>query len=84
MCATVCPSQALAFTTHEEIERTRRGKAINEWRFGDEVVHTKVFVMVPPKVPRIDVGLVALRPRKDAEPLRSAPEDDVAMLLEGA
>ena len=36
MCATVCPSQALAFTTREEIERTRRGAAINQWTFGSE------------------------------------------------
>jgi Fe-S-cluster-containing dehydrogenase component len=78
MCATVCPSQALAFTTHEEIERTRRGTAVNEWVFGDEVVRTKVFVVVPPDVPRVRVDLV---------PLSLGPpvdRDDVAALLEEA
>ncbi len=83
MCATVCPSQALAFTTREEIEQTRRGKAINEWHFGDEVVRTKVFVMVPETVSHIDVGLVTLRAKKDGEPVRTEPTYDVAVLLEG-
>jgi Fe-S-cluster-containing dehydrogenase component len=78
MCATVCPSQALAFTTHEEIARTRRGVAINEWRFGDEVVKTKVHVVVPREVSRVEVGLVPLRRAEAVDP------DDVALLLEGA
>ena len=82
MCATVCPSQALAFTTREEIERTRAGTAINEWRFGDEIVKTKVHVMVPSEVRRIEVGLVTLRKNK-TEALTPVRVDDVALLLEG-
>ncbi len=86
MCATVCPSQALSFTTREEIERTRRGKAINEWRFGDELVRTKVFVMVPTPTARLDVGLVKLRLSRGEKGDASPPAhhgDDVALLLEG-
>jgi Fe-S-cluster-containing dehydrogenase component len=83
MCATVCPSQALTFATPEEIVRSRRGEAINEWQFGGEVVKTKVFVMVPREVQRVDVGLTQLRTKKDKEPVRSGPIDDVAALLEG-
>lgn len=81
-CATVCPSQALAFTTREEIERTRSGVAINEWRFGDERVRTKVHVMVPRKTERVEVGLVALRKKKDGAPVGAAHVHDVAELLE--
>lgn len=83
MCATVCPSEALTFTTAEEIARTREGMAIDEWRFGDEIVRTKVRVIVPREVKRLDVGLVPLR-MKDGRPA-SAPIDptDVAFLLEG-
>ena len=55
MCATVCPSGALAFTTRETIERTRRGAAIREWMFGGEKVRTMVNVLVPDGVQRIDV-----------------------------
>lgn len=82
MCATVCPSQALTFTTRDEIERTRRGKAIDEWRFGDEVVRTKVFVLVPARTARIEIGLSKLRTGRDGRPAASARSDDVAALLE--
>ena len=56
MCATVCPSGALAFTTIEEIMRTRQGRAVNDWQFGDQHVRTKVFVLVPTEVTHVDVG----------------------------
>jgi Fe-S-cluster-containing dehydrogenase component len=78
MCATVCPSQALAFTTREQIERTRDGTAVNEWIFGDQVVRTKVFVVVPAGTRSVPSDLVQLG-RAPA-----APPDDVAALLEGA
>lgn len=48
MCASVCPSGALFFGTAEEIERLRpRSRPINEFRFGRQVIDTKVFMMVP-------------------------------------
>jgi Fe-S-cluster-containing dehydrogenase component len=75
MCATVCPSQALAFTTVEEIERTRRGSAINRWVFGGEVVETKVFVMVPAAVGAVEPDLVQIGGRRHET-------FDVAALLE--
>ncbi len=82
MCATVCPSQALAFTTREEMERTRSGIAVNEWRFGNEIVRTKVFVVVPPETQRVEVDVVGLR-RKGGDPSALAPDPtDVAALLE--
>jgi Fe-S-cluster-containing dehydrogenase component len=79
MCATVCPSGALTFATMEEIQRTRRGIPINSWKFGGEEVRTKVYVMVPRAVERVDVKLVQLT----ATPV-ALPEDpyDVALMLE--
>ncbi len=79
MCATVCPSQALAFTTREEIERTRRGAAVRDWNFGAQPVRTRVYVLVPDTVQRVSLGpvLKAVVPEK-------APTYDVAELLEGA
>ncbi len=76
MCATVCPSGALTFTTREQIEQTRQGRAIREWKFGNEVVRTKVNVLVPRNVERIDVSV---------EQLGAAAGDqyDVANLLMG-
>ena len=48
MCASVCPSQALAFSTREEMARLRPGaKPVNTFRFGAQIVRTKVNVMVP-------------------------------------
>jgi Fe-S-cluster-containing dehydrogenase component len=48
MCATVCPSQALFFGTREEIEALRpRSRAVNEFKFGREIVRTRVSMMIP-------------------------------------
>ena len=79
MCATVCPSGALTFTTMQEIQRTRQGAPVNEWKFGAEVVHTKVYVMVPPEVTRVDIGLIQIETTAAALP--SDPYD-VALMLE--
>jgi Fe-S-cluster-containing dehydrogenase component len=48
MCATVCPSQALYFGTRQEIERLRpNSKPFNTFRFGQQVITTKVNMMIP-------------------------------------
>jgi Fe-S-cluster-containing dehydrogenase component len=81
MCAAVCPSGALAFTTMEDIQRTRAGIAINTWQFGKEIVKTKVYVMVPREVERVNVDLVQI-----AATPATLPDDpyDVALMLEDA
>ena len=76
MCATVCPSGALTFTTRENIERTRRGVAIREWQFGGETVRTKVNVLVPRSVQRIDVSIEQIG-------MTTTDEYDVRNLLMG-
>jgi Fe-S-cluster-containing dehydrogenase component len=81
MCATVCPSGALAFTTIEEIMRTRQGRAVNDWQFGDQHVRTKVHVLVPTEITHVDVGLIPLRSLRRGSP--PADPYDVAALLEG-
>lgn len=48
MCASVCPSQALAFGTHEEMAKLRpNSMAVNSFQFGQQIINTKVAVMVP-------------------------------------
>jgi Fe-S-cluster-containing dehydrogenase component len=48
MCASVCPSQALFFGTREEFERLRpNSRPIDAFRFGSQVVTTKVKMVVP-------------------------------------
>jgi Fe-S-cluster-containing dehydrogenase component len=81
MCATVCPSGALAFTTIEEIMRTRQGRAVNDWQFGDQHVRTKVHVLVPTAITHVDVGLIPLSSLRRST-LEPADPYDVATLLE--
>jgi Fe-S-cluster-containing dehydrogenase component len=48
MCASVCPSQALFFGTREEIEALRpASRPITSFRFGAQVVSTRVRMLVP-------------------------------------
>ncbi len=47
MCATVCPSQALAYVKPEEIAAMRREKPVNTFYFGEQKIVTKVYMMAP-------------------------------------
>jgi Fe-S-cluster-containing dehydrogenase component len=48
MCATVCPSGALYYGPRAEVEAMRmRSRPTNQFRFGNQVVATKVNMMVP-------------------------------------
>ena len=80
MCATVCPSGALTYASMEEIQRTRQGIPVNSWRFGAEEVRTKVYIMVPREVTRVDIGLVQIHNTPSALPMDPY---DVALMLEG-
>ena len=46
MCATVCPSGALSYVRPTEIA-LRRERPVNTFRFGNQTVTTKVFMMAP-------------------------------------
>jgi Fe-S-cluster-containing dehydrogenase component len=58
MCATVCPSQALAFVPLDQIKRERRLKPTNIFHFGNQKVTTKVFMMVSDEVDDISIDVV--------------------------
>jgi len=48
MCATVCPSQALFFGTRDQIDALRpRSAPINQFKFGEQIIKTKVNMMAP-------------------------------------
>jgi Fe-S-cluster-containing dehydrogenase component len=48
MCATVCPSGALFYGTREQIGRNRPNSSpVNTFRFGRQLVKTKVNIMMP-------------------------------------
>ena len=59
MYATVCPSQALYYGVPEDIQRLRREKPVNEFRFGAQVVRTKVKMMSAPDTDEIDFDVLA-------------------------
>ena len=53
MCATVCPSQALAFVPRQTILETRREVPVSTFQFGNQTVRTKVQMMAPRGADRI-------------------------------
>jgi Rieske Fe-S protein len=55
MCATVCPSQALAYVKPEAM-RGRRERPTNVFVFGNQTVTTQLFMMAPAEAIRIDVA----------------------------
>jgi Fe-S-cluster-containing dehydrogenase component len=51
-CASVCPSQALAFGTREEMTQLRpTASPVNTFQFGMQTIRTKVNIMVPRDAP---------------------------------
>ncbi len=58
MCATVCPSQALAYVQPQQIQAGRRERATNVFQFGRQRVTTKVFMMVPSEQEQVRVDVV--------------------------
>ena len=57
MCATVCPSQALAFVPRQRILETRREVPVNTFQFGRQTVRTKVQMMAPAGTERITMDV---------------------------
>ena len=57
MCATVCPSQALTYGPPDVIARQRTAQPTADFRFGNEHVKTKVFMMAPAGEPVLAVNV---------------------------
>ena len=83
MCASVCPSQALAFGTRAEMERLRpNARPVNSFRFGLQTIRTKVNLMMPLSSPEevVDVTAAMFEP-----PIGHEMLDDVfGGLVDGA
>jgi Fe-S-cluster-containing dehydrogenase component len=67
MCATVCPSGALAYGSVDRIARQRQGTAVNEWVFGGETVRTQVYAMVADVRSHVDVELIQIDGKRDGK-----------------
>jgi Fe-S-cluster-containing dehydrogenase component len=60
MCASVCPSGALTYTTRGEIEKQRpRSRPLNQFQFGQQTITTKVNMMVPLGSPTEQIDVTA-------------------------
>jgi Fe-S-cluster-containing dehydrogenase component len=57
MCATVCPSQALAYVAPASIAGGRRERPTNVFRFGSQTVVTRVQYMVPAGTEAVSVDV---------------------------
>lgn len=57
MCATVCPSQALAYVPAGSLAKTRAEKPVNSFRFGRQQVTTKVFMMLPEEASELSIDV---------------------------
>ena len=80
-CASVCPSQALAFGTREEMARLRPNAVpVNTFRFGEQTIRTKVNVMVPVAAAReiLDVTAAIYEPPIGHEVLDDIFADDAS------
>jgi Fe-S-cluster-containing dehydrogenase component len=65
MCASVCPSQALFYGTRAELEQLRpRSRPANLFRFGEQLIATKVHLLIPlaASVEHIDVAAALADP----------------------
>ncbi len=60
MCATVCPSGAIAFKPREQLLSERRERPVDIFQFGNEIVRTKVKVMLPEDIESIEIDVAAL------------------------
>ena len=86
MCTTVCPSRALHFGTWEEIEAMRpRSVPQNQFRFGNQEVHTKVYMMVPRdgQTEYLDVVSAMTEPQSIAGNTESGGVDELDPMLAG-
>ena len=62
MCATVCPSGALAFRTREDIVEHRRETPVNVFEIGPQTGNTKVQIMMPDDNDHLEFDVAALLP----------------------
>lgn len=58
MCATVCPSQALAYVEPSRVALQRREKPVNTFHFGDQSITTVVQMMVPASRDSVSIDIV--------------------------
>lgn len=78
-CAQVCPTGALWYGDYEEFATQRNGHPVNRTLFGTQQVNTRVYHVLPPEEPMLD--LVALLRETEAKEAGIAWQDQEAWVL---
>ena len=65
MCATVCPSGALAFRSRDDILDARRETPVNQFVIGEQIVNTKVQILMPQGTTELEFDVADLLPTLD-------------------
>lgn len=65
MCATVCPSGALAFRSRDDILDARREIPVNQFVIGEQIVNTKVQILMPQGTTELEFDVADLLPTLD-------------------
>jgi len=63
MCASVCPSGALAYGRRDEVLELRRERPADVFLFGPQAVRTRVQLMVPAGSPEVEMDVAAFMAR---------------------
>lgn len=58
MCATVCPSGAIYFGPRSTIEKYRNNKPNNQFQFGEQLITTKVYLMLDDETTPVDLDVM--------------------------
>ena len=58
MCATVCPSEALFFGPKSLVEKNRKNKPNNRFQFGEQMLTTKVYLMMDEDQTPVDMDVM--------------------------
>lgn len=78
-CAQACPTGALWYGDYEEFAAQRNGHPVNRTLFGTQQVNTRVYQVLPPEEPMLDI--VALLRQTEAEEAGIAWQNQEAWIL---
>jgi Fe-S-cluster-containing dehydrogenase component len=78
-CAQACPTQAIWYGDYEAFASQRRGRAVDRTGFGAQEVRTRVYHVLPPELPSLDVA--RLLEESEAEMGRGGERREEAWVL---
>lgn len=74
-CAQACPTGALWYGDYEEFVTERPGRPVNHTVFGNQVIRTKVYHVLPEELPHLDITALLDEARAEVGRLAAAREE---------